>query len=96
MADMGLGEGTQLSYDISGDKDILDLGGSILGIFTALEEAPYLDWKVAPADERALHKYNGASYRLETDYNPNCMEGSTTYTLPYWMGIYHNLLVDID
>ena len=25
MADMGLGEGTQLSYDISGDKEVLDL-----------------------------------------------------------------------
>ncbi len=96
LADMGLGEGAQLCYNIQGDNEVLDLGGSILGIFTALEKGPYLEWDVAPADERALHKYNGESYRLETDYNPNCMEGSTTYTLPYWMGIYHNMLVDID
>jgi len=85
LADMGLGEGAQLCYNIQGDNEVLDLGGSILGIFTALEKGPYLEWDVAPADERALHKYNGESYRLETDYNPNCMEGSTTYTLPYWM-----------
>ena len=96
LADLGLGEGAQLCYNIEGDNDVLDLGGSILGIFTALDKGPYLEWDVAPADERALHKYNGESYRLESDYNPNCMEGSTTYTLPYWMGIYHNLLVDID
>lgn len=96
LADMGLGEGAQLCYNIQGDNEVLDLGGSILGIFTALEKGPYLEWDVAPADERALHKYNGESYRLETDYNPNCMEGSTTYTLPYWMGTYHNMLVDID
>ncbi len=96
LADMGLGEGAQLSYSIKGDNEYLDLGGSIMGIFTALEKGPYLEWTVAPQDERALHKYNGESYRLETDYNPNCMEGATTYTLPYWMGIYHNLITDID
>ncbi len=92
LADLGLGEGAQLSYDISGTNEKLDLGGSILGIFTALDKGPYLNWAVAPADERALHKYNGETYRLSTDYNPNCMEGSTTYTLPYWMGVYHDML----
>ncbi len=96
LADMGLGEGAQLSYNIQNGNTKLDLGDSILGIFTALEKGPYLEWDVAPQDERSLHKYNGESYRLETDYNPNCMEGSTTYTLPYWMGIYHNLITDIN
>ncbi|MBR3684781.1 MAG: Ig domain-containing protein [Clostridia bacterium] len=95
LADMGLGEGAQLSYSIAGDNEKLNLGGSIMGIFTALDKGPYLEWDVAPADERSLHKYNGESYRLESNYNPYCMEGSTTYTLPYWMGIYHNLITDI-
>ncbi len=89
--DLGLGDGAQLCYDISGDNKKLSLNG-IADIIGALDTAPYLNWTVAPADERALHKYNGESYRLSTDYNPNCMEGSTTYTLPYWMGVYHGML----
>ena len=84
--------GTQLSFRAQEGIEI-DLSG-VAGIFSALQDGPSLEWTVAPADERALHKYNGPTYRLETDYNPNCMEGSTTYTLPYWLGVYHNMLVD--
>ena len=47
--------------------------------------------RVAPFDERGLHKYNGSTYGLE-DINPNQMEGSTTYTLPYWLGRYHGMI----
>ena len=51
---------------------------------------------VAAPDERALHKYNRASYILkgndEEYYQPWMMEASTTYTLPYWFGRYHHLL----
>lgn len=47
--------------------------------------------RVAPFDERSVHKYNGSSYKL-TDDNPNRIEGSTTYTLPYWMGRYHGMI----
>lgn len=51
---------------------------------------------VAAPDERALHKYNRPSYVLkghdEEYYQPLMMEGSTTYTLPYWLGRYHHLL----
>lgn len=52
-------------------------------------------WNLVPVvpapDERAMHKYNNSSYILNDD-NPNQMEGSTTYTLPYWMGVYHGML----
>lgn len=51
-----------------------------------------LDPVVPAPDERAMHKYNNSSYILDADYNPNQMEGSTTYTLPYWMGVYHGML----
>ena len=51
-----------------------------------------LDYAVAPADERGLHKFNLSTYRLDTYYDVNKMEGSTTYTLPYWMGRYHKML----
>ena len=50
--------------------------------------------RVVPFDERSVHKYNRSSYKL-TDGgrdNPNEAEGSTTYTLPYWMGRYHNMI----
>lgn len=47
--------------------------------------------RVAPFDERGLHKYNGSSYQLSNG-NSGRMEGSTTYTLPYWMGRYHGMI----
>ena len=91
--EVGIGDVRILSYDLNGtlpyfhdsDNDILRL----IGIVFSLGK---LDWKVAPADERAMHKFNASTYRLDTDYDPNCMEGSTTYTLPYWMGRYHGML----
>ena len=51
---------------------------------------------VAAPDERAMHKYNGPSYVLTGDHDSNQMEGSTTYTLPYWMGVYHGMLALSD
>ncbi|MBR2732401.1 MAG: hypothetical protein IKD72_10520, partial [Clostridia bacterium] len=47
---------------------------------------------VAAPDERALHKYNSSTYSLEGYYNPNRLETCTTYTLPYWLGVYHGML----
>ena len=51
-----------------------------------------VEYAVAAPDERALHKYNGPAYTLASDHSPGTMEGSTTYTLPYWMGVYHGML----
>ena len=51
-----------------------------------------LEQKVAAPDERAFHKYNGSSYDLNAAHNIYEMEGSTTYSLPYWMGRYHGML----
>ncbi len=51
-----------------------------------------LDWDVAPPDERTVYKYNTNSYTLTRWYAPYCMQASTTYTLPYWMGVYHGIL----
>lgn len=91
--DCGIGGTHVLSYDptvktplfANSDNGILKLIGIVLS-------ASKLQWKVAAPDERAMHKYNGSSYRLWDSYNPNEMEGSTTYTLPYWMGRYHGML----
>ena len=49
------------------------------------------EMRVAPFDEREMHKYNGSTYRLDGGSGTR-MEGSTTYTLPYWMGRYHDML----
>lgn len=51
-----------------------------------------IEWTVAAPDERSHHKYNENPYILEGYYQANMMDGSTTYTLPYWMGRYHGLL----
>ncbi len=52
-----------------------------------------LDRAVAAPDERSLHKYNISSYFLDNWHHlPYCMESSTTYTLPYWMGVYHGII----
>lgn len=90
--------GHELSYSIK-DGDVLastDKSGLLSSINITLKYADQIEWAVAAPDERALHKYNGCSYRLDTDHNIYCKEGSTTYTLPYWMGIYHGMLKDVE
>jgi hypothetical protein len=71
------------------------MGFGILGVFIggALSHGTLkIEHAVAAPDERALHKFNNSTYKLDDDYNPNQMEGSTTYTLPYWLGRYHGML----
>ena len=94
LAEAGIGDTEVLSYDpnhkkpffFDSDNDIIKLIGMVISVAIGR-----LEWKVAAADERGLHKYNGSSYTLG-DHQPNCMEGSTTYTLPYWMGRYHGMI----
>ncbi len=91
--DFGIDGTGELSFSLDGkipmgwssDNTVIKMAGIVF----ALNE---LDWAVAAPDERALHKYNGSSYEIDNNYNPNEMEGSTTYTLPYWMGRYHGML----
>ena len=82
------------SYSLKGKNQPAQAGedAGILDYVKLLLSTNSIEWTVAPPDERALHKYNGNSYTLTHDYSPTCMEGSTTYTLPYWMGRYHGLL----
>lgn len=91
--DVGIGGTSELSFDPNAytplfwnnDNQILRMVGILFGL------GKY-EWKVAPADERALHKYNGSTYEMDNCHNIYEMEGSTTYTLPYWMGRYHGML----
>ena len=91
--DFGIDGTGELSYSLDGykplfrnsDNDILQIIGLVLGLNN-------FKWAVAPFDERSMHKYNGSTYEMDNNYNPNEMEGSTTYTLPYWMGRYHGML----
>ena len=48
--------------------------------------------KVLPADERSIHKFNSGTFHNIDEGNPNSMQAATIYTLPYWMGVYHNML----
>ena len=93
--DFGIEGTSELSFDANGylppfwksENSTLRLIGAVVGLGK-------LEWKVAAADERSLHKYNGSTYEIDNAYNPGEMEGSTTYSLPYWMGRYHNMLVE--
>ncbi len=93
--DVGI-EGTdELSFDLTSKKPLFwDSDNNILRIIGMVFGLGTLDWAVAPADERALHKYNGSTYGMDNNHNPYEMEGSTTYTLPYWMGRYHGMLAE--
>lgn len=91
---IGISDSSRLSYDIS-DGKVLDLGTEqIIGMLTAITMGPDLKWAVAAPDERSLHKFNNNTFGLTGDYNPNQMEGPTTYTLPFWMGLYHGMLIE--
>ncbi len=91
--DVGIGGTNEISFDPDAytpafwhsDSKVLKIVGMITGL-TKIEQ------KVAAPDERAFHKYNGSSFDLDDAHNPGEMEGSTTYSLPYWMGRYHGML----
>ncbi|MBR3588811.1 MAG: Ig-like domain-containing protein [Clostridia bacterium] len=71
--------------EVSENPEILDYVKFVLS-------ANGIKWAVAAPDERSMHKYNENSYLLTAYHQSNLMEGSTTYTLPYWMGRYHGIL----
>lgn len=71
--------------EISENPEILDYVKFVLS-------ANQIEWAVAAPDERSMHKYNENSYLLTAYHHSGFMEGSTTYTLPYWMGRYHGML----
>ncbi len=89
---LGIDDDSSLSYSLKDGKmpdiDTEDTASIVKYVLKALT----LDWAVAAPDERSIHKYNNNSYDLAEHYSPNCMEPSTIYTLPYWMGRYHNMI----
>ncbi len=84
-----------LSYNkkTSGEIAPLEKNAEIPDIVEFILNASKADWAVAAPDERTLYKYNTSSYFLDIYSNPTCMQGSTTYTLPYWMGVYHGIII---
>ncbi len=91
--DVGIGGTSELSFDPNqytpvfwnSDSKVLKMIGIVLGL------GKY-EWSVAAPDERSMHKYNGSTFEIDNAHNVNEMEGSTTYSLPYWMGRYHGML----
>lgn len=84
-----------LSYNkkTSGEIAPLEKDAEVIDIVKFILEASEADWAVAPPDERMLYKYNTSSYFLDLYTDFSCMQGSTTYTLPYWMGVYHGVIL---
>ncbi len=91
--DVGIGGTAELSFDPNEYKpafwdsksDILKMIGIVFGL------GKY-EWSVAAPDERSMHKYNGSTFEIDNAHNIYEMEGSTTYSLPYWMGRYHGMI----
>lgn len=91
---VGIGGTHALSFDLNGYVPLFwNSDNKVLKIIGMVFSLGKLDYKVAAADERELHKFNGSTYSL-TGSNPDKIEGSTTYTLPYWMGRYHGMLAE--
>ncbi len=89
----GIDGTAELTYDPNVKKPLFaDNKSGIVQIIGVVLCGGDLPWKVAAPDERELHKYNGSTYRLGSVSESDVMEGSTTYTLPYWMGRYHGML----
>ncbi len=83
----------ELSYDPTVRKPLFhSVDNGTIRLIGIVLSCSKLKWKVAAPDERALHKFNNSTYKLNSDHSPYAMEGSTTYTLPYWMGRYHGML----
>lgn len=76
---------------------------NIFSLATAMLQADDIVWKIAPPDERNYHKYNESPFDMndkntedeikDLTHSKRYMDPATTYTLPYWMGLYHGLLV---
>ena len=91
--DCGIDGTRELSYDPNVRRPwFSDSDNQIIKVIGIVLTVGRLKWKVAAPDERALHKFNSSTYKLDSDHSPYAMEGSTTYTLPYWMGRYHGML----
>lgn len=91
---IGINLRERLTYNIQTSPSLPEVAENpeIIDIVKYALTASKLDWAVAAPDERSLHKYNISSYFLDWYHYTNCMEGSTTYTLPYWMGVYHGMI----
>lgn len=96
LSGIGLKTDDTLSYNIqtSGALPEINADSPITDYIKYFLKLMNLDWAVAAPDERCLHKYNTSSYELDRWYNPYCMQGSTTYTLPFWLGMYHGMLAE--
>ena len=93
---IGLNFNVVLSYNLKTSPALPELGDKpeITDIVKFVLKASKLDWAVAAPDERVLYKYNTSSYYIDGYHRTYCMQGSTTYTLPYWMGVYHGMLCE--
>lgn len=43
-----------------------------------------------------MHKYNGPTFTNIDRGNSNNKEAATLFTLPYWLGVYHKMIVFDD
>lgn len=91
--DVGIGGTNELSFDPNAYTPIFwNSNSKVLKMIGLVFGLGKYELTVAAADERAFHKYNGSTFDLNDAHNPGEMEGSTTYSLPYWMGRYHGML----
>lgn len=94
LSPIGLNLNSTMTYNVkrSGALPQVPENAGIFDMVKFVLKAVYLDWDVAAPDERTLYKYNTSSFNLTTWHLPYCTQASTTYTLPYWLGVYHGML----
>lgn len=90
----GLKASQTISYKIpeSGVMETLDPEAEIKDMVAYVLKASQLEISIAAPDERNLKRFNQSSYNLNESPNSGHLFTSTTYTLPYWMGVYHNII----
>ncbi|WP_066497072.1 hypothetical protein [Abyssisolibacter fermentans] len=79
--------------DNSGRNDIIDYNGTN----RALSKGPNGNsWFVAlPMDEMDVKKYNRCPFEIKGgSEHGEILDGSTTYTLPYWLGRFHGMITE--
>ena len=90
----GLKNSQTISYRIpkTGRLENLDPDSEIPDIIKYIIKVSTLEYAIPASDERNLKKFNQSNYNLDSGYSNSCMMNSTTYTLPYWMGVYHGII----
>lgn len=67
-------------------------GKSPFDLIHVIVNADKLEYGIMAPDERNIFKYGHTPYFANSNYRDDRHDGCETYSLPYWLGRYHNML----